>query len=1544
MKRLLALIALLSFCGLAALAQSEGDENDNGFLINMLQNQLSGPGRQIRVSGVSGLLSSQARIEEVTVSDDKGAWLTLHNVALDWTRSSLLLGRVNINRLAADEIDLARRPEIPPTPVLEQTEAKPFQVPELPVRIRLQELAIARFSLGEPVAGVAAELSVNGSLNLAGGALDTTLAAKRLDPPGGTLDLRASFANDTRQLGLDLHLQEPQGGLVSTLLDIENQPPIDLRLTGDGPLDNVDIRLALDAAGERLAEGTLALRGSDEGLGFKADFKGAISPLVPAPYREFFAGETVLSANGLRRKEGGTRLDALSLQGAVLSLQGSFDTTADGFPRSVDLTGSLGDPKAAPVTLPVPGGATTLNSARLYLSYGQQTRWNGLVVLDRLAARGIEMEDVTLDMGGLAENIEDPAKRSVTLALQGLATGVTARDPAVAQAIGDRFDLFADAAMPAGGPVEVRQLQLSGTGLSIFSSGTLRDWVYDGRNSVRVDDLAPLGALAGRDLGGAVDLDANGSVSPLSGGFDLTLAGTATDVTIGDPRVDALMAGETTLEGRAVRDQNGIRTEGLRIGNAQFSVASDGRVSSSSTDFTFDARVADLGLVDPRLGGELTASGTAKGTGGEIGVDFDARVPEGKLMDRPLTGADLGFTGTLAGFGGPGMTVRGDIRGGGEFDGQSLALAGNIDTTGGQQEISGLRVAVGPNTVAGDLTRARDGLLTGKLAVRAPDIAPIAALALTEGSGSIEADLAFAPENGKQGVDVSANGRDIVVAGNAIESLELDAAISDALGVPLVNGTLAARSIRAGGLEIASVDAKAEQAGENRMTFSADSRLAIGTLIDTTGAVEQLEPGIAVTLDTLRLRQDPRIATLTAPATITVKDGATTLTPLKLDFGTGSLSAQGTIADTFDLDVVLDALPLDIANAIAPALGAAGEITGTARVTGARAAPDVDFDVAASGLGVAATRNAGVPPLALTATGATENGRLGLDAAASAPNGLDLRVTGGVPMAQGGAMDLDVTLASLPLAMVDGLAGNQGLRGDVTGGAKVTGTFADPRASFELNGDGLSIDTLAAGGTGPLTLRARGDFADQTVTIAEARLGGGDGVDFNASGRIPLAGSGLDVSGSGALPLSLANAFLAGRDAQAAGLARLDFRATGALTAPVLSGSVRLSGGTFVDPQTNVRLNDIALDAALAGDTVEIRDLSANAAAGGGLAASGTIGLGAGLPADLDLRINNLRYTDGAMVATRLSGNLSATGPLLGDGLISGQVNLGDTEISIAEGLGAGASANLEQVIHHLPPPRVSETLGRAGLGVEDLAAAEEASSGGGSPLRLDVLVRAPRIFVRGRGLDVELGGETRIRGTVSDVQPVGQFDLRRGRLSILNQRLDFDEGSLTLVGNLDPQIHFVASTESEDVTAYITVEGSATAPEIKFTSDPELPQDEVLARILFNRASDSLSPFQLAQLAAAAAELAGGGGGLMDQVRSSAGLADLDIVTQDNGSLALRAGRYVSDSVYVDVQTGADGVSQAEVQIELTPRVDARGSVGSDGNTTLGLFYTRDY
>jgi translocation and assembly module TamB len=1537
LKRIAAIVGVLALLAIGALAQTDDVADDNNFIVRLLENRMSGPGRQIRVHGIRGALSSRARIGEITVSDDQGVWLRVRDVEIDWTRLELLLGRVNVNRLTVGGIDWLRRAVRPSGPPRPEAAAEPFALPQLPVAIRLQELDFGRVAFAEPVFGLAAELGATGSLNLVRGALDTDLDIRRLDGPGGELTLDASFSSQTRQLAVDLHLQEPAGGVVANLLRIENRPAIDLRLSGEGPLDQVDLTFALDADGDRIAGGVAELRGRDDGLGFDVDLSGGLAPLIPPRFRDFFEGQSALRVAGVSKTGGGIRIDDLALEGAVLRLDGRAETGADGFLRALNLQGTLGDPRGPAVVLPVPGGDTRLHSAVLHVNYGDASRWNGLLVLDRLEAGGIEMEDVTLTMGGLAQNLDDPARRNVTVSLEGLATGVWSDDPEVAAALGNRIDLFADVALPPGAPAAVRQLQVSGNGLSIFSAGTVSDFVYTGRNAVRIDDLAILSGLAGRDLGGAVSVRATGSVSPFAGGFDLTFDGGATELRVGNPPIDPLLAGASTISGRGVRDANGIRAENLRIENPQVTFSSNGQYSTARTDITFDARLADLALVDPRIAGELTVTGAAAGQGQPITVTLAVEVEEGELMGRRLTGARLGFEGQV-----DGAAVRGRLGGGGQLDELVLDVAGDIAVEGDDRTLSGLRVAVGPNTLTGDLVQ-RDGApIEGRLVLRAPEIAPLAAFALTEASGAIDADIALAAGEVGQEVTVSARARDVVQGATRIEALELDAGVSDALGVPMVQGDVSASGLTLAGVEVASLSATAEQIDRDRMRFDADARLVIGTLAALSGELARQPEGFAATLDALRLRHDRVSAQLTAPATVTVAGGTVELTPTALQVGSGSVTAQGRIADAFDVSLAIRDLPLDIANAVRPDLGLAGRVNGTARVSGPRANPDVRFDLRAAEVASAATRAAGVPAIALDARGATTGSRLTLDANVGGGGGLAATARGSLPLGPG-TLDLDVSLQSFPLVLIDRLAGGQGLQGTVTGQSRLTGTLANPSATFELRGSGVSTRLLRDNGLPPLGFTASGGFQGRTITLRSAIVTGPQGLDLSGSGRIPLAGPGLDLRVAGAVPLSLADPLLDERSAQASGLLRINATARGSLAAPQLAGTVSLAGGTLNDPNTNIRLENISLDAALEGRSVRLGSFRANAAAGGSITAQGSIVLdGArGYPASLAMRINDVRYTDGVFVHTRLSGQLALEGPITGGGgLLSGRIDLGPTEISIAEGLGFNAAATLEQVAHVHTPRAVQITLDRARVG-EPRPPTPTVSRG----MRLDVRINAPsRIFVRGRGLDVELGGQLTLRGTADDIQPVGQFDLRRGRILILGQRIDFQEGRLQLIGNLDPEIFFVARTRTADVTAVVTVDGRVSNPQITFSSEPPLPQDEVLARVLFKRATQDLSAFQLAQLAAAAAELAGGGGnGLLTRLRGAVGLDDLDIVTEEDGGTAVRAGKYIDENIYLNLETGA-GETSAEIVLELSDRITARGQVESDGNTTLGIFFQRDF
>jgi translocation and assembly module TamB len=141
-------------------------------------------------------------------------------------------------------------------------------------------------------------------------------------------------------------------------------------------------------------------------------------------------------------------------------------------------------------------------------------------------------------------------------------------------------------------------------------------------------------------------------------------------------------------------------------------------------------------------------------------------------------------------------------------------------------------------------------------------------------------------------------------------------------------------------------------------------------------------------------------------------------------------------------------------------------------------------------------------------------------------------------------------------------------------------------------------------------------------------------------------------------------------------------------------------------------------------------------------------------------------------------------------------------------------------------------------------------------------------------------------------------------------------------------------------------------------TSTPELPQDEILAQILFGRTRASLSPFELAQIAAALAELTGvtsGGSNPLGTVREALGLSQLSVGSGASGKPTLEAGRYVAPGVYIGFEQGATaGSTQAKVQVDLTKRLKLEGKVGTgsgsatgasgEGASSVGVTYRFEY
>ncbi len=237
------------------------------------------------------------------------------------------------------------------------------------------------------------------------------------------------------------------------------------------------------------------------------------------------------------------------------------------------------------------------------------------------------------------------------------------------------------------------------------------------------------------------------------------------------------------------------------------------------------------------------------------------------------------------------------------------------------------------------------------------------------------------------------------------------------------------------------------------------------------------------------------------------------------------------------------------------------------------------------------------------------------------------------------------------------------------------------------------------------------------------------------------------------------------------------------------------------------------------------------------------------------------------------------------------------------------------------------------------------------------------RVFVRGRGLDSEWGGRLKITGTSAAPKITGSLSAQRGTFDVLGKSFKITRGRITFDGGAspDPAVDIVAEVSSGDVTAQVLVGGLISSPTITLNSTPAMPQDEILARVLFGRGVGQITAAQGIQVAQAAAALAGGGPGVLDRIRSRIGLdrlvfggapsgtASSNLNPASGGSAAsgtaVSGGKYVAEGVYVGATQGlTPQSSKVTVEIEVRPHVTVETDLSQTAGTGIGLNYKYDY
>lgn len=495
---------------------------------------------------------------------------------------------------------------------------------------------------------------------------------------------------------------------------------------------------------------------------------------------------------------------------------------------------------------------------------------------------------------------------------------------------------------------------------------------------------------------------------------------------------------------------------------------------------------------------------------------------------------------------------------------------------------------------------------------------------------------------------------------------------------------------------------------------------------------------------------------------------------------------------------------------------------------------------------------------------------------------------------------------------------------------------------------GLEDGELMGGGSASILNLARGvvDSAETNLALqveiatnqlsAELRTDEADmGLDLMANLTAPLIhanslGS-VRIAPDAAIPVAVKGrgafgpiwALIAPTNLRLAGDVDLDI-SNGSGTSWRFEGPFSLQNAEFEDGYTGIHLKDIAADAQLRPDGIDVDQVSARGASGGQVTGRGLYGFDGNGSVTMTLnRLNALKRSD-------VSGSLSGTAEIERRNRrtqISGDLEIDEARINLERLPGAGYTT-------------LEVDFQQNGENEEPSAPTREAIE-----LRLDVSADR-RIFVSGSGVDTEWGLDARVTGPPGRPNVIGRATLIRGEADLLSRRFRFSEGAIRFVGTpIDSLISLRADRTNDDITSSISLSGTLMDPEITLSSSPSLPDDEILSRVLFGRSPSELSPLQAAQLAGAAAQLAGGDAfNLVGQLQAATGLDRLDIGLDDSGGATLSTGKYLADDIYLEIESGVTGAPG--VTLEWTPleNVAVDAEIDPELGPKLAIQWKRDF
>ncbi len=537
----------------------------------------------------------------------------------------------------------------------------------------------------------------------------------------------------------------------------------------------------------------------------------------------------------------------------------------------------------------------------------------------------------------------------------------------------------------------------------------------------------------------------------------------------------------------------------------------------------------------------------------------------------------------------------------------------------------------------------------------------------------------------------------------------------------------------------------------------------------------------------------------------------------------------------------------------------------------------------------------------------------------------------------GGNLDFEFKLARMPLSLIDIVRPDTGLGGTISGTIDYrAGARGLPVSEAKVKIEGLTrsglvltsrpVDVALVARLSESELAARAVLGNEDIQRGRVRAG-------RLFGQLRYRGAAESLWRLAALDTF-----------DITGPIAIAADATGSLQDPTVRGSIAGDALHLRSAISGTDIRDLAVRGKFSGSRLQLASFSGTAVNGGSVSGSGIVDLRTlgetvegrlleirGPIIDLRASARNARLIDTAGLSATITGPLRIVSNGLG-GTIAGRVRVDR------------ASWKLGTAADDLRLPQIATREINAPANRAPRAAPAR-------PWRYLVDAKASsRIDVDGMGLDSEWSADILLRGTTDDPRIGGSATMIRGDYTFAGTQFELTRGDIDFDETvpIDPRLDIRAETERDGLTVEATVTGSATQPEIAFSSNPALPEEELLARLLFGGSVTSLSATDALQLGAAVASLRGGGGmDPINQLRSAIGLDRLRIVSADPAlgrGTGVALGKNFGRRFYAEIITDGRGYSATEVEFRVTSWLSLLAAVSTVGRESVVAEISRDY